>query len=52
MHDINLDVFCYEHGTEIIDPNLGPHLSTFGINIAVQEKTEKSIAELVFASLI
>jgi ubiquitin carboxyl-terminal hydrolase 5/13 len=40
------DVFCYEHGTEIVNPNLSAHLSHFGINILQQEKTQKSIAEL------
>jgi ubiquitin carboxyl-terminal hydrolase 5/13 len=41
------DIFCYEHGNEIINPNLGAHLGHFGINILQQEKTQKSIAELV-----
>lgn len=40
------DVFCYEHGTEILNPSLGVHLKSFGIQIESQEKTEKSIAEL------
>ena len=40
------DVFCYEHGNEILNPNLGLHLKSFGINIESQEKTEKSIAEM------
>ena len=39
-------MFCYEHGTEILNKNLGKHLKTFGINIASSEKTEKSMAEL------
>jgi ubiquitin carboxyl-terminal hydrolase 5/13 len=41
------DVFCYEHGFEILNPYLGQHLAHFGINILQQEKTQKSIAELV-----
>nr|KAJ3422202.1 hypothetical protein HK105_000744 [Polyrhizophydium stewartii] len=40
------DLFCYLHGDEIINPNLGAHLANFGINLLSQQKTEKSIAEL------
>ncbi|KAI8896708.1 hypothetical protein BC833DRAFT_596534 [Globomyces pollinis-pini] len=40
------DIFCYEHGNEILDPKLSKHLANFGINISQQEKTEKSIAEM------
>jgi hypothetical protein len=43
----DVDVFCYEHGTEILNPSLSKHLAAFGINIQQQEKTEKSIAEMV-----
>lgn len=42
------DVFCYAHGTEIIDPELSSHLGNFGINVKSQNKTEKSLAEMVF----
>ena len=41
------DVFCYMCNEERIDENLGIHLSHFGIQIDLQQKTEKSIAELV-----
>ncbi|KAJ3310928.1 hypothetical protein HDV04_004534 [Boothiomyces sp. JEL0838] len=40
------DVFCYEHGTEILNPNLASHLQRFGINIQNQEKTAKSLLEM------
>ncbi|TPX64195.1 hypothetical protein SpCBS45565_g06069 [Spizellomyces sp. 'palustris'] len=40
------DVFCYQCGEDRLDPHLGKHLSTFGINLANQQKTEKSITEL------
>jgi ubiquitin carboxyl-terminal hydrolase 5/13 len=41
------DVFCYECGEERTDPLLSSHLAHFGINIASQQQTEKSLAELV-----
>ncbi|KAJ3187919.1 hypothetical protein HDU85_006312 [Gaertneriomyces sp. JEL0708] len=40
------DVFCYHCGEERVDPQLGKHLANFGINIAQQQKTEKSLTEL------
>ncbi|KAI9094317.1 hypothetical protein DFS34DRAFT_628945 [Phlyctochytrium arcticum] len=40
------DVFCYQCGEDRLDPRLAQHLETFGINIAGQQKTEKSIGEL------
>ncbi|KAJ3116750.1 6-phosphofructokinase, alpha subunit [Phlyctochytrium bullatum] len=40
------DIYCYLCDEERLDPHLGEHLSTFGINILGQQKTEKSIAEL------
>ncbi|OAJ40587.1 hypothetical protein BDEG_24304 [Batrachochytrium dendrobatidis JEL423] len=40
------DLFCYAHANEVINSNLSAHLSTFGINLMSQQKTEKSIAEL------
>ncbi|KAJ3063342.1 hypothetical protein HDU98_000834 [Podochytrium sp. JEL0797] len=40
------DVYCYLCNEERLDPSLGAHLKTFGINIGGQEKTEKSLTEL------
>lgn len=40
------DVFCYSHGDEILDPSLGEHLKRFGIALALQQKTEKTVAEM------
>ncbi|KAG1880072.1 hypothetical protein F4604DRAFT_1651500 [Suillus subluteus] len=40
------DVYCYACNDARIDPELATHLSTFGINVAVQKKTEKSMTEL------
>ncbi|KAJ3123379.1 hypothetical protein HK100_011626 [Physocladia obscura] len=40
------DVYCYICDEERLDPLLGQHLKTFGINIAGQEKTEKTLTEL------
>lgn len=40
------DVFCYKCSDEIKDPLLKEHLAHWGINIADQEKTEKSLTEL------
>lgn len=40
------DVFCYTCSDEIKDPSLKEHLAHWGINIAEQEKTEKSLTEL------
>ncbi|KAI9343245.1 hypothetical protein BDR26DRAFT_858775 [Obelidium mucronatum] len=40
------DVYCYVCNEERLDPLLGTHLKAFGININVQEKTEKSLTEL------
>ncbi|KIJ46150.1 hypothetical protein M422DRAFT_206385 [Sphaerobolus stellatus SS14] len=40
------DIFCYKDGDSKLDPDLAFHLSTFGINVATQSKTEKSITEL------
>ncbi|KAJ3052533.1 hypothetical protein HK097_006099 [Rhizophlyctis rosea] len=40
------DVFCYLCGDERLDPHLGKHLANFGINVASQQKTEKSLTEL------
>lgn len=40
------DVFCYKCSDEIKDPQLSKHLAHWGINLAEQEKTEKSLTEL------
>jgi ubiquitin carboxyl-terminal hydrolase 5/13 len=41
------DVYCYICNDSKVDPELAPHLSTFGISIQAQTKTEKSMTELV-----
>lgn len=43
------DIYCYACDDMKTDPELGAHLSTFGVNIAQQQKTVKSMAELVCA---
>ncbi|KAM5465749.1 ubiquitin C-terminal hydrolase Ubp14 [Microsporum ferrugineum] len=40
------DIYCYTCNDERTDPELAQHLSHWGINIAEQEKTEKSLTEL------
>ncbi|KAJ1554590.1 hypothetical protein HK096_002847, partial [Nowakowskiella sp. JEL0078] len=40
------DIYCYACDYERIDPNLAGHLKNFGINIASQQKTERTITEL------
>lgn len=40
------DIFCYKCNEERVDPNLAAHLAHWGINIAEQEKTEKSLTEM------
>ncbi|WEW55617.1 ubiquitin C-terminal hydrolase Ubp14 [Emydomyces testavorans] len=40
------DVFCYACGEERIDPDLGTHLAHWGIMVAEQRKTEKSLTEM------
>ena len=39
-------IHCYKCDEDILDPNLAEHLAVFGIDIATQTKTEKSIAEM------
>lgn len=41
------DIHCYICDDSKLDPELALHLSTFNINVATQEKTEKSVTELV-----
>ncbi|KAH7911744.1 hypothetical protein BJ138DRAFT_1149823 [Hygrophoropsis aurantiaca] len=40
------DIYCYACNDARIDPELTSHLSTFGINVSVLSKTEKSMTEL------
>ncbi|KIJ64045.1 hypothetical protein HYDPIDRAFT_133380 [Hydnomerulius pinastri MD-312] len=40
------DIYCYACNDARIDPELTTHLSAFGINVASQKKTEKSMTEL------
>ncbi|KAF8467893.1 ubiquitinyl hydrolase [Gautieria morchelliformis] len=42
----NADIHCYICHDSKLDPELAVHLSSFGINIATQTKTEKSLTEL------
>ncbi|KAF8590157.1 ubiquitinyl hydrolase [Ramaria rubella] len=42
----NADIYCYTCNDSKLDPELALHLSAFGINIATQIKTEKSVTEL------
>lgn len=44
--DGHVDVFCYACNDDIKDPNIRDHLSYWGIDIAKQTKTEKSMTEL------
>ncbi|KAI6026542.1 hypothetical protein BKA83DRAFT_4244774 [Pisolithus microcarpus] len=40
------DIYCYACNDARIDPDLPTHLATFGINVASQKKSEKSMTEL------
>lgn len=40
------DVYSYDEDDMVEDPNLDTHLAHFGINVAVLEKTDKSMVEL------
>jgi ubiquitin carboxyl-terminal hydrolase 5/13 len=40
------DVYCYACDDAKIDPDLAQHLTTFGIEVLGQQKTEKSMTEL------
>ncbi|KAJ1952426.1 ubiquitin C-terminal hydrolase Ubp14 [Linderina pennispora] len=40
------DAYCYKCDENRLDPELAQHLQKFGISVAAQLKTEKSIAEL------
>jgi ubiquitin carboxyl-terminal hydrolase 5/13 len=41
------DVYCYACDDSRLDLELAAHLATFGINVATQEKTQKTMTELV-----
>lgn len=40
------DVYCYKCDDSKMDLELAAHLATFGINVATQQKTEKTMTEL------
>lgn len=40
------DIFCYSCNEERVDPEISLHLARWGIAIAEQQKTEKSLVEL------
>ncbi|GJE89413.1 ubiquitin carboxyl-terminal hydrolase [Phanerochaete sordida] len=40
------DIYCYHCNDARVDPELATHLAAFGINVATQTKTEKSMTEL------
>lgn len=42
----NADIYCYQCNDARLDPELPAHLAAFGINVATQTKTEKSMTEL------
>lgn len=44
--DGSADIYCYKCNEERTDPDLPAHLSHWGIKIAEQEKTEKSLMEM------
>ncbi|BGP37934.1 ubiquitin C-terminal hydrolase Ubp14 [Rhodotorula kratochvilovae] len=44
--DGSADVYCYACDDARVDPDIAQHLSTFGIEVATQKKTEKSMTEL------
>lgn len=41
------DIYCYSCNDERSDPHLAQHLANWGIEVASQQKTERSMAELV-----
>jgi ubiquitin carboxyl-terminal hydrolase 5/13 len=41
------DLYCYACDDSRLDEQLATHLATFGLNVADQTKTTKSMAELV-----
>jgi ubiquitin carboxyl-terminal hydrolase 5/13 len=43
----NADVYCYQCDDSKTDLELASHLATFGINVLTQEKTQKTMTELV-----
>jgi hypothetical protein len=45
--DGQTDIYCYLCNDARLDPELAVHLGAFGISVATQTKTEKSMTELV-----
>jgi ubiquitin carboxyl-terminal hydrolase 5/13 len=41
------DLYCYSCNDSKLDLDLATHLANFGINVATQEKTQKTMTELV-----
>ena len=41
------DLYCYLCDDSVLDSKLTEHLAAFGIEVGSQQKTEKSMAELV-----
>ena len=39
-------IYCYSCDEDVLDENLGAHLSRLGIDILRQQKTEKTITEM------
>ncbi|BGP13867.1 hypothetical protein JCM10213_002505 [Rhodosporidiobolus nylandii] len=44
--DGSADVYCYACDDARVDPDIAKHLANFGIQVAEQKKTEKSMTEL------
>ena len=42
---LGADLYCYACGTEVVDPSLGAHVATFGIDVTRAVKTSKSLGE-------
>lgn len=47
LHLTSPDIYCYACDDAKLDPQLAKHLANFGIEVATQTKTEKSMTELV-----
>lgn len=44
---LRADAYCYACDDAKLDPRLADHLANFGIEVAGQKKTEKTMTELV-----
>ena len=42
----NASIYCYKCDDDVMDSKLAEHMKVLGINIATQEKTEKTITEM------